>query len=555
MVWFLARRLAVDSSGMKRLAVFALLAAACTSNSATTTTIDPLPPPPNPDGSTTTTEPAPPPETGLIEYEGAFPDGNTFGVFIEGIPREEVTSISGVVMFESSDGPVPAAETIITLTNIAGNSYNDGVYRAQGGGVGGFVLNFYDEVLEELGPDASKTIHRSIRGSNLLSIPLLSLTLPLRWATPDDQLTVPMEVAYETFVVRKGCDEIAVACSPSRGAQVIPMDRVVSPARSFDGEYVFIESTAPRPVMDRNYLDPGPLRVRDSGDVVWTGQEMVVWGGEFGGINYWPDGAAFNPETNTWRMIEGPIGSGLEFVPGLSRAVWYRDQMLIVTPTITYLGDPLTGQWAEFGGGFRILPRQPIVAIDDAVYAWTDVGIVQMDRDGNWEELPDPGFGDSDQMSGNLVDFGGNLVAIGVTCNLKEFAIWAGSDWTELEPVRFRDCSAATQTAAFDDELMVWSTNRDPTYVFNAGDLTWEPLASIPAAMTEGPSGPVPIGDRMLVPSWTSSAIYDARSRSWVEIELPGLASSDQMVWTGTEILAWTGKGPYGDAWRWTPPE
>jgi N-acetylneuraminic acid mutarotase len=51
-------------------------------------------------------------------------------------------------------------------------------------------------------------------------------------------------------------------------------------------------------------IAPAPIEGRTGHTTVWTGDEMIVWGGcceqrgdEFG------DGAAYNPELNTWRML------------------------------------------------------------------------------------------------------------------------------------------------------------------------------------------------------------------------------------------------------------
>ncbi len=35
---------------------------------------------------------------------------------------------------------------------------------------------------------------------------------------------------------------------------------------------------------------------------VWTGTEMIIWGG-FDGTTYFRDGAAYNPTNNTWRPL------------------------------------------------------------------------------------------------------------------------------------------------------------------------------------------------------------------------------------------------------------
>jgi hypothetical protein len=100
--------------------------------------------------------------------------------------------------------------------------------------------------------------------------------------------------------------------------------------------------------------------------------------------------------------------------------------------------------------------------------------------------------------------------------------------------------------------LLAWSDERDPTYRYNAGDLSWDEDEGVPLPNQEFPPGAIAIGGRMFVPGLGKGAIYDPATRIWTEVTSPGFADSTQMVWTGTEVLAWVDGR---DAWRWTPPE
>jgi len=544
---------------MRGLAVLVLLIAACTNNSpATTTTIDPLPPPPNPDGPTTTTEQAPPPtfrEPATATYSGAFPDGVPYVISIEGVLPEDLSGISGVVIYEGSSGPIAAAQMVISLSSINEYSYQDGVYRVPGGGGGSFALTFYDHVLEELGPESAGIIQSSISGNSASGMPVLILDEPFRWATPEDELPVQMEVMYETFVVQKGCDEIAIACSDSRGAQIIPLDRVSSPAPPFEGESVFINSPAPRLRTDPNYLDRGPFTNLDSPNVFWTGTEMVVWGGSsISRGNPQQQGAAYDPQTNQWRLFDGP---GLDQgTPSLG--LWTDDAMMLITPFATYVGDPVSDDWSQVGAGISMIqPYLPVVELGGQVYVRSTVGIVTF-RDGEWSSIPHPGFAGRDPQDGYLLDFGGNLVVTGINqaCGTRETAIWTGEAWSELAPIPMPPgaCSAADQSAVVGGELVYWG-DFQTSYRYDAGILDWVQEDEVPIDVAEGVGGGLVIDGRLLVPGSRRAAIFDAETRSWTEVDLPGFAWSEQMVWTGTEILAWIGYGTYGDAWRWTPPE
>jgi len=536
---------------MRHLAVLVLLAAACTSNSVTTTTIDLLPLPPSPEGSSTTTSPPTTtvPEPIRIAYEGALPDGTTYTLFIEGVPEEEVTGFDGVVMFEGDSGAVVAGEILISFTPIEDYSYRDGESRIPAGAAGSFIIKFYDDVLEELGADADIITQRSMTGSNHLGFPLLTLASPFRWMTPEDQIPASLQVTYETFVVRQGCGDQAIACNVFHGIQVIPMERVSEPARPFEGENVSIDSTATRLLSDPNRVDPGPLQTGDP-DVLWTGEEMIVWGGYTDGTDPHNQGAILDPTTGEWRLFDGP--DEVAGASGFTRGIWLGDEMMIITEEGVFAGDPSADQWTRAGDGLELRPEDPLGVIDGEVYAWTETGIIRVGRDEAREDLGHPGYTLQGNWRGSLLDFGGNLVAWGTDCLVRRTAIWNGSGWTELETIRNRVCSLGDQVAVVDGELMTWASDADPTYLSDAGDLRWDAYDAVPFPATERPSGPLVMGDRLLVPQFDEGAIFDVANREWTVIDLPGIGSGDQMVWTGDQIIAWY----FGvDAWRWIPPE
>jgi hypothetical protein len=64
-------------------------------------------------------------------------------------------------------------------------------------------------------------------------------------------------------------------------------------------------------------LPPGPLSPRAGHVAVWTGDEMIVWGGSpasagIGAVGQLRDGAAYNPSTNAWRRIADAPGERSE---------------------------------------------------------------------------------------------------------------------------------------------------------------------------------------------------------------------------------------------------
>lgn len=51
-----------------------------------------------------------------------------------------------------------------------------------------------------------------------------------------------------------------------------------------------------------------PLGPRDGPEGVWTGAEVIIWGGDYGGDGVQPGGAGYTPATNRWRTLsEAPL--------------------------------------------------------------------------------------------------------------------------------------------------------------------------------------------------------------------------------------------------------
>lgn len=84
---------------------------------------------------------------------------------------------------------------------------------------------------------------------------------------------------------------------------------------------------------------------------IWTGTEMIVWGGLSDNAVYLADGGRYNPETDTWTGIAaGPLGPRFE-----PTAVWTGTEMIIFGGlTVTdYLANEI---WTSFGDGARYNP-------------------------------------------------------------------------------------------------------------------------------------------------------------------------------------------------------
>lgn len=227
------------------------------------------------------------------------------------------------------------------------------------------------------------------------------------------------------------------------------------------------------PATDRwRDLPRGPLSGRSLHSAVWTGEEMVVWGGTLDGDE--TDGAAYDPATDTWReLAPAPLPARAAHA-----AVWTGGEMVV---------------WGGIGSDGE--PTADGAAYDPAADTWRPV-----------PAAPLPG-------------------------RTQHAMVWDGS--------RVLVWGGAGTGSAYDDGA-AW----DPA----TG--TWELLPPAPIAGRIAPVG-VWTGRRLVVWGGVDAQLYtDGATYAAVEgwRPLPGapVASPSRYpgVWTGEQLLVWAGQPP-----------
>lgn len=80
---------------------------------------------------------------------------------------------------------------------------------------------------------------------------------------------------------------------------------------------------------------------------IWTGTEMIVWGGAGDGFTELADGGSYNPERDTWtRLAPSPLAARME-----PSAVWTGSELIL------FGGLNIDNQWSTFGDGARYNPQ------------------------------------------------------------------------------------------------------------------------------------------------------------------------------------------------------
>jgi hypothetical protein len=267
-------------------------------------------------------------------------------------------------------------------------------------------------------------------------------------------------------------------------------------------------------------LAAGPLSPRSGAVGVWTGTEVLVWGGnrEAGA-----EGAAYDPSRDEWRLLpDSPLDARVPV-----GAVWTGTEMIVwgsasraasVVDGAAY--DPREDRW-------RKLPPAPF-ALNEATLAWTgeELVVVGARLDGN-------NWSDSEHARGAAFDP-------------------ATSEWRILPPYPFSpQASTAVWTGR---ELVVWDYELRSAAYDPAAD-RWRPLPDLPLEFSECyPKGAA--GDRLVL-AWHCgrAALLDPAAGSWREVSGAPRDGFAPPVSTGSFFLF---VGTYDDsggasAWAYRP--
>jgi hypothetical protein len=344
-------------------------------------------------------------------------------------------------------------------------------------------------------------------------------------------------------------------------------------------------STIPSIESDAIPIDVGPLEARTGHSVIWTGTEMIVWGGQGNeiGTTLFADGAAYDLATEAWRSLAAaPLTPRRYHI-----AAWTGQEMLTIGGVherdgATY--DPMTDTWRPIAESpIPIGPTSggPIEGVTG--WAWTgdrlvvwyvptgEVAAYSPNSD-SWALLPSPGFEVDNgalRWNGNAVyAFGANTQSYSDTA--LRVARLDGDQWTQLASADLSTedtyiGGVPTLTAWDGQRFVAWSDSGSEakTLALNPESGVWSEIASIPIHGCEGQGAPVQGGDEVIAfgSCDSSVAFYDPLNDAWKQYTIGGSATSGITVWTGTQLIDWgddvcCGSGaPFKtEAWIFTPP-
>lgn len=264
---------------------------------------------------------------------------------------------------------------------------------------------------------------------------------------------------------------------------------------------------------------------------IWTGSQMLVWGGYFHLDNFLNDGHLYNPVTDTWTpisMIDAPIGRLRH------TAIWTGQEMIVwggesggggVTTNTGGRYNLATDSWIPISLVNAPSPREMHSAIwtGQEMIVWggcSSVTCSQVFNDGGkydpttdtWTPIPS---------------------VSGITARHFHLAFWAG------------------------DKMLVWGGANDPQgMLFDPTTNTWTLISTVNAPTPTYQGAGVWTGDSMIV--WggcatvsctsyvNSGGIYDPNADTWTLItttNAPTSRRSHSAVWTGQYMIIWGGCG------------
>ncbi|HUS21188.1 MAG TPA: hypothetical protein VMZ66_04155 [Aeromicrobium sp.] len=304
-----------------------------------------------------------------------------------------------------------------------------------------------------------------------------------------------------------------------------------------------------------------PIGTRISPANVWTGEELIIWGG-----NSWhedwshqpeDDGVAYNPATGTWREIDdGPLSPR-----NAAASIWTGTEMLIWGGQSGEVGgrdlaangaayDPSTDTWRKIAPG-PLEPSYWTSSIWTGTEWWiadsrrTKIALAAYDpAQDRWRQIAAPS-GDADHGA-QLVWTGSEIFLMDSFIGLMSFDP-SIQDWVN-EEVEFRGPIVWT------GELFIGSrTDNIATNPLDWGPFSypvaWDPILREEIELARPPHSVyelLPMGAQL---GFGTDLLLDLESNVWFDVDLGSDLAVDTItnrddgikVWTGDRLIIWGG--------------
>jgi len=281
----------------------------------------------------------------------------------------------------------------------------------------------------------------------------------------------------------------------------------------------------------------GPFKRADH-TAVWTGTEMIVWGGAYTGATVYPNtGGRYNPSTDSWTVT-----STANAPPGRwgHTAIWTGNEMII---------------WAGVEGQFAVNTG---ARYNPVTNSW---------RATSTTNAPVPGGGYTAVWTGS------------------EMIVWTGpngggkynpntNSWTAISNINAPTLQSGHSAVWTGSEMIVWGGTVTCQIFFQCGTNTGGRYNPNTDSWTATSTANAPAGRYAHTAVWTGSEMivwgglvdypffivfndggkYNPSTNSWTAISTtnaPSERTAYTAVWTGSEMIIWGGNGAGGGNGDW----
>lgn len=312
-----------------------------------------------------------------------------------------------------------------------------------------------------------------------------------------------------------------------------------------------------------------PIDGRIGAGAVWTGDEMIVWGGvvRAGSIEAVGDGAAFDPSDGSWRSIRssppGVLGGGGQAAAWTGRRALFWAGNSPDGPAGGAVYNPGRGRW-------RKLPRGPLGPREGYVSAWTGSELIIVGGtlgDGlarpiaasvnpntdRWHRLPGFGYLEGLRPSGAIWS-GDQLFVGGLAydcsqpdpCTIRPIFLSYDPATALVEEIDLASAPTTSFTPVGWTGSEVFGSGDDRTSVLFYDRATDQWRSGSPAPRDAGDRQVAFLGDRYVAACGRDALqIYSLASDTW-EIVQAGHSplnsrEGSAIAWTGSDLIVWSG--------------
>jgi hypothetical protein len=331
---------------------------------------------------------------------------------------------------------------------------------------------------------------------------------------------------------------------------------------------------------------PAPPEWRYGAGIVWTGSQLLYWGGANSAKDVPPsdEGYAFDPVAATWSAMPTAPEPGAP-----AAAIWTGSQALFFMPDASGVRvlafDPATSTWRAFDRG----PRGPVFT---SSFTWTGRGVLvfggAIDRqhgsakawmfdpsDGSWMQQPSAPVAVSapvatwDGQQVIIVGWSGDILrTTAATLQVQAFNVLRPS-WSTLPDTGLEPVPAGVGTT--DGRTIVWQPVSSSSLEWSGTSGSWTTLTGPDVEAHDCPVDTATIDGFIFGWNCGSPALWSAATSSWSAVDPP--MASGSIVTTAYGYAIGAGEGfvvderePNGTAgnggpaatvphlWFWEPP-